>query len=379
MKTILVYVQHLLGIGHLHRTALITRALAQAGFDVTVVSGGMAEPSVDFGQINFVQLEPIKTDPEFNALYDKSGNVINERFKQLRTSALLEVADQVRPDLVLIETYPFGRRQMRFELLPLLAYLKYELEDSPLIASSIRDVIQPKSNPKRVDEVIAIVEEYFDFIFVHGDDAFIDFEQSFPNAIKFKEKLVYTGYVVKSVEGESTFKREKNKVLVSAGGGAVGEQIYATVIQASKHPRGKQYFWHMLVGGNFSDDEFNKLLEMQHDKLKIERNRSDFLQLLSQCHMSFSQAGYNTMMDLLVTATASLVVPFEGVAEREQFIRAIKFEQLGMTKVIREKDLDSVKLLDAMAQVSNRSETHLKINLNGAEHMAEILLRKILI
>ena len=379
MKKILVYVQHLLGIGHLHRTALITRSLAQAGFDVTVVSGGMPEASVDFGQITFIQLEAIKTDPAFTDLYDKNDNVINQRFKQTRARALLNIADRVEPDLVLIETYPFGRRQMRFELLPLLQHLKYELKDSPVITCSIRDVIQPKSNPKRVDEIIGIVDKYFDYIFVHGDDSIIDFEHSFSDAQKFKEKLIYTGYVVKPFDGDLSGQRKKNTVLVSAGGGAVGQQIYETVIKASKDPRGEQYFWHMLVGGNFSTDEFNKLVNAQHEKLKIERNRSDFLNLLSQCSISFSQAGYNTMMDLLVTATPALVVPFEGVAEREQFIRAVKFEQLGIAKVIREKELDGGKLLEFMAQVSIDNETNQQIKLDGAAKMAEILHRKILI
>ena len=37
-----------------------------------------------------------------------------------RRTALLSLADEVDPDILLLETYPFGRRQFRFELLPLL-------------------------------------------------------------------------------------------------------------------------------------------------------------------------------------------------------------------------------------------------------------------
>src|SRR4029079_11394178 len=39
--TVLVYVQHLLGIGHLMRARLIAEALADRGFDVHLVSGGI--------------------------------------------------------------------------------------------------------------------------------------------------------------------------------------------------------------------------------------------------------------------------------------------------------------------------------------------------
>ena len=43
------YVQHLLGIGHLRRAAVLARALADGGFDVLLVSGGAPE-KLDIGR-----------------------------------------------------------------------------------------------------------------------------------------------------------------------------------------------------------------------------------------------------------------------------------------------------------------------------------------
>ena len=48
--------QHLLGIGHVRRAALITRALSAAGLDVTVASGGFPVAGVDYGAARVVQL-----------------------------------------------------------------------------------------------------------------------------------------------------------------------------------------------------------------------------------------------------------------------------------------------------------------------------------
>ncbi len=39
-KRVFFYVQHLLGIGHLVRASRIAHAMAKAGLDVTVVTGG---------------------------------------------------------------------------------------------------------------------------------------------------------------------------------------------------------------------------------------------------------------------------------------------------------------------------------------------------
>ena len=53
------YVQHLLGIGHLRRAAVLARALAAGGFDVLLVSGG-APVRLDVGRARRHQLPPLE-------------------------------------------------------------------------------------------------------------------------------------------------------------------------------------------------------------------------------------------------------------------------------------------------------------------------------
>ena len=374
MKKILVYVQHLLGIGHLHRTSRITQALAANGFRVTVVSGGLPEAKINFGSVELVQLAPIKTDSSFTNLYDIEGNIINDEFKQQRCEKLLSIYKESKPDLVLIETYPFGRRQMRFELLPLLKEIQSETPNKPLVASSIRDVIQPKTKRKRVDEIVDIVSDYFDAIFVHGDKSFIPFEQSFPQAIRFLDKLYYTGYVTKNTVVQTNPARQKNKLLVSAGGGAVGQKLYQTCLNAAKQSQGLLYQWHILVGNNISETEYQILLDRRSENVLIERNRSDFLDLMSCCTVSISQAGYNTIMDILVTATKAVVIPFEGEAEKEQLIRAQALQDKGLLNIIREKDLSQTTLINAICTSEQQSNIEtLSLNINGADQTASLI------
>ena len=54
-RRLLIYVQHLLGIGHLARTARIAAAAAEAGLTVRVISGGEPVPSLSFGGAEIVQ------------------------------------------------------------------------------------------------------------------------------------------------------------------------------------------------------------------------------------------------------------------------------------------------------------------------------------
>ncbi|MBO6784511.1 MAG: glycosyl transferase, partial [Alphaproteobacteria bacterium] len=118
---ILFYVQHLLGIGHLMRAGTLARALEGQGFETTLVSGGTDVPGFDHGASRFVQLPPTRaTDKYFKVLVDENDRQIDEAWKAGRRARLLALEDELRPDIILIEMYPFGRRQMRFEIEPLL-------------------------------------------------------------------------------------------------------------------------------------------------------------------------------------------------------------------------------------------------------------------
>ena len=63
MKRIFFHVQHLLGIGHVRRAAVLARTLAASGFDVLLVSGG-APLTLDLGGARFHQLPPVRARDE---------------------------------------------------------------------------------------------------------------------------------------------------------------------------------------------------------------------------------------------------------------------------------------------------------------------------
>ncbi|MEQ9047729.1 MAG: hypothetical protein RLO22_25000, partial [Sneathiellaceae bacterium] len=196
MAKVLFYVQHLLGIGHLRRTATLTRAMQEAGIAVTVVSGGHEIPGLDLGGAELVQLPATRAvDESFKTLVDEDGAVVDEAWKAQRRDLLLAVWRRLAPDVVMTELFPFGRRQMRFELLPLLDEAQ-AARPRPAILSSVRDILVAQAKPERNDEMLDLVERYFDKVLVHGDPALIPFDRTFPHARRIADRILYTGYVV---------------------------------------------------------------------------------------------------------------------------------------------------------------------------------------
>ena len=119
---VLFHVQHLLGIGHVQRSLHIAEALVARGVAVTLVSGG---PPVSVIQamrgVEIVQLPPIRARDATFALVAADGRPVDDTLRAVRRERLLTAFAAARPDLVVIEGFPFARRAFRFELDSLIA------------------------------------------------------------------------------------------------------------------------------------------------------------------------------------------------------------------------------------------------------------------
>ena len=94
MPVVMIYVQHLLGIGHLMRARLIAEALADAGSDVHLVSGGMPIGGRMPRGVRIVQLPPIRvSDASFMPLRDGDYVPIDEGYRTTRRDMLLATFD----------------------------------------------------------------------------------------------------------------------------------------------------------------------------------------------------------------------------------------------------------------------------------------------
>lgn len=367
---VLFYCQHLLGIGHLRRAATLARALAHAGHDVTLVSGGEPVPHLDCAPAKLVQLPPVRAvDKFFKVLVDEHGNKIDDAFKAARTAKLLKLFEEIQPDVVLTEMFPFGRRQLRFELIPLLEAAR-AAPWQPRIASSVRDILVMSPKPERIDEMLGLVETYYDGVLVHGDRHLIPFDATFAPAARIADRLVYTGYVVETQtpqRGETMPGHDE--VIVSAGGGAVSEPLLEAAMAARELTALKDRTWRLLVGHNLPEDRFQKLRNAAPKGVIVERGRADFVTLLANATLSISQGGYNTVMETLKFGRRAVVVPYAGGLETEQTLRAQLLGERGLIQIVDETTMTPQSMAEAVARALVRPELagRLSVDLNGME------------
>jgi predicted glycosyltransferase len=367
---VLFYVQHLLGIGHLARASRIARALAEDGFDVTMVTGGMPVPGFPGPEVQHLALPAIASgDAGFSGLADAFGKPVDEAFKAARRDALLAAFREIRPDIVIIEAFPFGRRQVRFELIPLLDEIS-ETVPRPLVVTSLRDILQERAKPGRDDESVALVQRYFDRVLVHGDPQFARLEDSFPLHGAIADKVTYTGLVAAPSPSPPS---KIFDIVVSAGGGAVGAMLIRAALEAAKR-LSNELSWCIVTGPNLPQADFDGITADAPGNVRIFRFRQDFASLLFGARLSVSQAGYNTVCDILRAGCKSLLIPFTAGGETEQTARALHLEKLGLASVLTEAELcaDSMTAAISKALDTPSLPDHV-LDLDGAHRTAEIL------
>jgi predicted glycosyltransferase len=369
---IFFYVQHLLGIGHIARASRIANALALDGFDVTVVTGGLPVPGFPGEGMKTVALPAVvASNAGFSGLADANGKAADEEFLNRRRDLLLAAFREARPDVVIIEAFPFGRRQMRFELLPLLDAIE-KTDPRPKLMSSVRDILQENRKPGRDEETVALIRQHFDAVLVHGDPGFVRLDDTFRLTAEIADKVRYTGLVVPPLAPEPS---ETFDIIASAGGGAVGlDLIRAARDAAAVLP--VHYRWLLVTGPNLPEADFTALLQNAPVNVTLARFRRDFPSLLRGAKVSISQAGYNTVGDLLRTDCRSILIPFVAGGETEQTVRAERLKALGLADILPEEGLTAGDVASAVEKaLAAAKQNATKLDLDGAEKTARIIRR----
>jgi len=371
---ILIWVQHLLGSGHVERMRWIAEALTARGAAVTFVSGGMPLPARMPRGADIVQLPPLRAaDASFSGLVDAAGAPADDALRKRRAHELATACERAQPDVVVLETWPFGRRALRFELELLLARVG-QASPRPLVVVSVRDLLQVRAHPARDVEAWAIARRCVDAIIVHGEAAFARLEETLPPAADGAIPIFYTGYV--HAPRREPPPRARDEVIASASGGDVGDALLRAFLAARASSALRALRWRVLVGPGIPEARFGELRAAgAGEGTIVERHRDDFPDLLAGARVAVTQAGYNTVLDVLAARTPAVLVPFEGEGETEQRMRAQRLAALGRAVVLPERELTAAALAGAIDRAAALGEMPPSpFATDGAERAAQRIL-----
>jgi predicted glycosyltransferase len=394
MKKIMIYCQHLAGMGHLVRCREIMRSLSP-NFKVCFVNGGQIVPDFELPpEVEVVHLPGLRQ--QGSELAPLNDALSLEIVKMQRSQQLLNTFDRFEPDCLITECFPFSKLIMKYELSPLLQKAKASARPVRIVCS-LRDLImtQPLSDEqreKREAKISRLVNQFYDAVLFHADAASQRLEDCFSKVSDLNCDIIYTGYVAQMPSAQPLSTPEDIErlsdslgkscdrtpsIIASAGGGRHGYSLLSALIAASDHLADRiPHKIYAFAGPFMPEEDFLRLQQAAASKpnVVLRRYTAALLHYLEQAELSVSLGGYNTTMNVLRTGVRSLLLPSPNPSQTdEQRIRAEKLARLGIVSLLEPSDLEPEKLVNAMTTALSLPPAVHPINLQGADNTAHCL------
>ncbi len=375
---LLFYCQHSLGMGQLVRSFGLAEALADK-FRVVFLNGGRLPEGIRVPEgINIVQLPPLGMTVD-GRLVSRDEQTSLAQAREMRRWQILARFHTLKPRVIVVELFPFGRKKFADELIPLFDAARQPEAGRPLILCSLRDILVGgrKNQQQHDDWASEMVNRWFDGVLVHADPEFSKIEETFQPRVPMRVPVYPTGFVLPRRDAKAPAK-PRRRLVVSAGGGIAGAALFDAALAAQPVLWAEDRLPMTLVAGPFLPDTDWRRLRRKargRDGLELCRSVPDLGVELHDAVASVSQCGYNTAMDVVYSGVPALAVPFVEGQGDEQMNRARRLEKLGLMRVRHPAGLDGPAFVHEVRALLTLEPSATALDLDGARNTARIVAK----
>ena len=359
----LCYVQHLHGVGHYVRMHTIAATLAET-HETVLVEGGVAVPRPSRA------VEPARL-----VLPPLTGHdgAVAEGVVTDRVDRLVAAVGELRPDVVVVEHYPFSKWELETEIEAMVAAAR-DANPRVRIVCSLRD-IPPRTRllahtPDYDALVVARLGRSFDAVLVHADPEVLPLVEHFPAADRIAVPVHHTGVVV------GPASEPLGSGVVATTDGPEATPFLRSVIDACALLRHEGHLasapLHVFAAfGASAADREGLEAAASHPDVVVHEFTPDYAAHLSGAALSVSRAGYNTLAEVARSRVPAVVVPEPRTDD--QGPRAAAFARAGAVDVVHGPRPHPRVLADALLRACERGRPTPTIDLTGAATTRRIL------
>lgn len=379
---VMLYCVTRVGIGHFVRTREIARAAGER-HDAYLVDDGAPVPDRPIhASIQRIRIPSVIREGS-EVLPGISGQSLSETLAE-RRDQLVDAVCRIRPDVLLIEHFPFSKLEHTDEILPMIDAARASNRGA-IVLCSIRD-LAPQPNYRPVGEdyrrnVLATLHQWFDGLLVHADDRFVRLEHSLEWADAIRLPLAYTGFVAEPLtpptETSPCAHADKwHGTIIVSGGGRRDAALYDGCARAWREleRRGSTGGRNMVLiapAGINADVILSPDLHDGVEYLGVESFSPALVDRMLAADLSISHAGYNTCTNILLTGVRAILIPHPNSADQIQ--RALRMEQAGFCRVIEEDALQPERIANAIEQQLATTPIRHDIRLDGADRSVALM------
>lgn len=364
---LLFYCQHSLGIGHLTRSFALVRALV-ARFQVVFLNGGRLPAGIEVpGEMLRIDMPALGMD-DGHTVISRSETLDVDQVRLHRSHLIEQAVRRFRPAIVLVEMFPFGRKKFSGEILAMIRLCRDLTGGRVKVVCSLRDIlVDARPDQQHHDDRARwLADRYFDRVLVHADPSLARLDDTFRPRVALRVPVEYTGYVVPSRPDDPPVGRGEY-LLVSAGGGIVGDGLFRMAIRAREY-LSRPLPMRIVAGPFLPENQWQALraLTAAMPDIELVRQVPDLALEMRRARASLSQCGYNTALDIAVSGVPALVVPYATSTENEQERRAVRLAEMGALRHRCARLLDAATLAQEIERLLAFEPCAGSLDLNGA-------------
>lgn len=364
---IVLYSHDTFGMGNIRRTLLLSEEFIATypSASILIITGSPMIHAFRIPRgIDYIKLPCLdRLEAEQYAPRFLSG--CSNEVKQTREAILRESILQFNPDLIVVDKRAAG---VDGELLPTLHSLHQNGRHTRLVLG-VRDILDEPERTRRVligNGSFDVIDRFYDEVWVYGCKSVFDTvkEYAFPEQVV--RKTVYCGYLKRPTLAAERMDGPPRILVTTGGGGDGGEVIEAYLSGLSTLPRNVALRSTVIFGPQMPQARRAEILrrfDYMADVAFLEFE-AEIANRYAQSDVVVSQAGYNTVCELLSFSRRAILVP-RSEPVREQLIRARLMAQQGFFECIEPQDLTPENLIAKVREALSSSLNPTTPDLDG--------------
>jgi predicted glycosyltransferase len=364
---VVLYSHDTFGMGNIRRTLLLSQEFITSYPDasVLIITGSPMIHAFRIPKgIDYIKL-PCLDRFEAEQYGPRYLSGCPNEVKQTREAILRESILQFNPDLIVVDKRAAG---VDGELLPTLHTLHKNGRHTKLVLG-VRDILD---EPERTRNVLVsngsfdVIDQFYDEVWIYGCKTVFDTvkEYAFPDPVL--RKTVYCGYLKRPTLKTERLDGPPRILVTTGGGGDGGNVIEAYLAGLSRLPRNVALRSTIIFGPQMPQARRSEILrrfDYMADVAFLEFE-AEIANRYAQSDVVVSQAGYNTVCELLSFCRRAILVP-RSEPVREQLIRARLMAERGFFECVEPEDLTSETLIAKVREALSSSLNPSTLDLDG--------------
>ena len=344
-------------------------------FDVTLVLDRTAPSTGSSANLHVVEIDP---ENVLAAGSSKPPIADASLASNARRTRLLAEVDTIRPRVLLVDGFPFGRKSDADDIMSLITKIRDQYLGEVMVAAISDSVMNDKFYyaDKEVHWCARILNRYFDAVIVRSDPIFARFEEFFQPKIVVEIPVYHAGFVPPSEATTDRLFSDRRGITVLAEVGQHGPRLLQSSIEAQKilqRTTGEPMT--IIVPDELfptMKDGLEKLAEGVPE-LTLKYGVADEVFEMASARWCVCCCNERTAMHVMRSDTPAIIVPDAPRNQQENAERARRLVHWGAGRMLMPWHVNAASLANEIQQLMKFERRKVRFNLQGAANVARLV------